>query len=300
VANVAGGGGIWPTLAGVPTTINLSAGQHAQIIQDAELTGSIIGSNKPVGLLGGHTCFYVPTGEGYCDHGEQMIPPVSALGHEYVGVMHRPRIAEGMIWRMVGAVDGTQLTWSSNVGGPATLDRGEIAEFTTGTPFHVVSQDEDHPYMLFMYMPGSQWNQLPDKGGYGDPDFVMATPTGQYMRRYVFFADPTYPETSLVVVRAKSGGAFADVNLDCSGALTGWQALGEYEWTRVDLSTGEFQGVGGCSTGRREMVSTAPFGLWVWGWGTPTTTAFTKNVSYGYPAGLDLKPINTVYIPPQG
>ena len=30
------------------------------------------------------------------------------------------------------------------------------------------------------------------------------------------------------------------------------------------------------------------------------TTSFTKNVSYGYPAGMDVKPINQVFIPPEG
>jgi hypothetical protein len=60
---------------------------------------------------------------------------------------------------------------------------------------------------------------------------------------------------------------FHDVTLDCAGTLSGWQAVGDYEWTRIDLMTGNFQPVGGCSTGRREMSRDGRFGLWVWGWG---------------------------------
>jgi hypothetical protein len=80
--------------------------------------------------------------------------------------------------------------------------------------------------------------------------------------------------------------------------------VGEYEWTRVDLeranpSTGQFEGVGNCSTGRHEIKSKGRFGLWVWGWGTPDTSSFTENVSYGYPGGMNVQPINTVVIPPQ-
>jgi hypothetical protein len=59
----------------------------------------------------------------------------------------------------------------------------------------------------------------------------------------------------------------------------------------------DFQGQNGCSTGRHEIESATPFGLWVWGWGSPETqggqcnlssaVGFTCNVSYGYPAGMN-------------
>ena len=56
--------------------------------------------------------------------------------------------------------------------------------------------------------------------------------------------------------------------------------------------------VGNCTTGRRQMKSANPFGLWVWGWGTPETSFFTENVSYGYPGGMNVTPINNVVIVP--
>jgi len=73
--------------------------------------------------------------------------------------------------------------------------------------------------------------------------------------------------------------------------------VGDYEYTRVDLID-LFNPVGGCSTGRHEISSDAPFGLWVWGWGTPQTTPSTQYVSYGYPGGMNVQPINTVVVPP--
>src|SRR6516225_4648463 len=123
--------------------------------------------------------------------------------------------------------------------------------------------------MLFTYMSGSQWSQLSNTSGYGDADFVISVPPQQYMSDYVFFADPTYPETNLVVVRRQNKMmTFDDVSLDCAGKLTGWQPVGNYEWTRIDLIRHNFQAQGNCSTGRHEIKSDAPFGLWVWGWGT--------------------------------
>lgn len=294
---IEGGGGIPAGNANTAMSFTLNAGQHAQITQADELTGSVLDSDKPIGLLAGHPCHYVPTNVTACDHGEQMVPPVRALGSEYVGVMHRPRKTEPAHWRIIGAVDGTTLSWNTDVGGPATLQQGDVAEFTTGTPFVVQSQDDDHPFMLFSHMVGAAFQ--PDlAGGYGDSDTVISVPTQQYMRRYVFFADPTYPETNLVMVRSKQGGVFHDVTLDCAGVIDGWSAVGDYEWARVDLVTGDFQNVGNCSTGRHEIESDGPFGLWIWGWGTPDTTEYTAWVSYGYPAGMNVQYINEVVVPP--
>ena len=297
VVALTGGNGVPAGQPGVPVQFYLDAGEHAQLTQETELTGSVIESDKPIGLMGGHTGMQAPVGTSFYDHAEQMIPPVRALGSEYVGVMYRPRKTESAIWRVVGAVDDTELTWSSDVGGPATLDRGERVEFVTSTPFVVNSQDGDHPFFMFTYMSGSMWQ--PNLAGYGDAEYVISVPTDQYMPRYVFFTDPTYPETNLVLVRKRTEDAqFKDVTLDCAGILGGWKAIGDYEWTRVDLSTGDFKGVGNCANGRHEISSQGRFGLWIWGWGTPDTEVFTQNVSYGYPAGMNVKLINDVIIKP--
>ena len=52
------------------------------------------------------------------------------------------------------------------------------------------------------------------------------------------------------------------------------------------------------------MKSTVPFGLTVWGWGSEATgdglTSGTNSqyVSYAYPAGASVQPINTIVVPP--
>jgi hypothetical protein len=91
---------------------------------------------------------------------------------------------------------------------------------------------------------------------------------------------------------------FVDVQLDCAGTLGGWQPVGDYEYTRIDLVTGDFQDVGGCSNGQHEMQSDAPFGVTVWGWGGYSVAFYTGYVSYAYPAGASIKPINDVIVVP--
>lgn len=296
-ADIVGGNGVPAGRANVPWTITLQQGQQVQLSQPAELTGSVVQSSKPVGLMAGHACARIPVSNPYCDHAEQMIPQVKALGSEYVGVMHLPRAGEPGLWRLVGVVPGTKLSWSaaSNVGGPSTLGAGETVELLTDAPFVVKSQDEAHPFLLFSYMVGNQWKPALD--GIGDADFVLGVPPKQWMNQYVFYTDPTYPSSHVVLVRGKSEGAFRDVTLDCAGVVRDWAAVGDFEYARVELTRKNFARVGDCASGRHEIKSEGPFGLWVWGWGSPDAPG-TRDVSYGYPGGMNVQPINRVYLPP--
>jgi hypothetical protein len=299
-AAIQGGAGVDGAAANTPVTYTLSRGEYVQITQDAELTGSPIQSDKPVAVFGGASCLNIPVGTAACDSAHQQIPPIRALGNEYVGLRYRGRagIDESVPWRLVGAVDGTQLTWEPTAppGALTTLDQGQVMEFQAPGPFIVRSQDANHPFYMAAYMTGADTIG----SGEGDPEWVNVIPGAQYLDSYVLFTDPTYSETSLNVVRRPDkNGMFADVTLDCAGALSGWQKLGNYEWTRVDMVTGDFTSVNGCANGRHTMSSALPFGVTVWGWGSFASTSLsTTYVSYAYPAGASVEPINEVVVPP--
>jgi hypothetical protein len=314
--NILGGGGIEAATKNEEKTYLLNKGEFLQIEQPEELTGSPIQSDKPVGVWGGHSCLFIPLNKNGCDSAQQQIPPVKALGNEYVGVSNRLRGNETKIpWRLVGAVDGTKLTWEVPEGSPVPagvpeeIGLGTIVDFEHPGGFVVRSQGASNPFYLSAYMTGGElFNNE------GDPDWVNMIPPAQFLDNYVLFADPTYPETNLVVVRTKSKimtEGFKDVTLDCLGPggtpapIEGWKPLGGdpsdpeshiYEYTRVNLVTGNFENVGNCSNGRREMSSALPFGVTVWGWGSKAAQG-TQLVSYAYPAGANVQPINKVDIP---
>ena len=288
--------------ANTPVEYTLNKAEYLQFSQDVELTGSVIQSDKPVAVWGGASCLNIPVDKAACDSAHQQIPPVKALGSEYVGVRHRNRAAatteESPPWRFVGAVDGTQLTYSPAVpaGAPTTLNQGEVAEFNSTGPFVVRSQDKAHPFYAAQYMMG----QDAVGNGEGDPEWVNMIPAAQYLKNYIFFTDPTYSETNLVVARSKSKktGMFEDVFLKCKGKLDGWVAVGDFEYTRVDLVTGNFMDVGNCSNGQHSMNSEGPFGVTVWGWGMNGVKPSTVYVSYAYPAGASIQSINEVVVVP--
>jgi hypothetical protein len=322
--DIEGSPDVLPSPAGQPTTYTLSRGEYVQLSQFADLTGSILQSDKPVGLFGGSTCMNIPITASAADTGQQQIPPVRALGHEYVAVRYRARVPppmeppqseEEVPWRLVGAVDGTTLAYEPSTpdGAPTTLARGQLVEFWNPGQFVVRSQDRDHPFYMSAHMTGGGYfasprtQQLFQYEGQGDPESINVVPADQYLDRYVFVTDPTYPETNLVIVRAPDkSGAFADVTLDCLGTVSGFVPLGGYEYARVDLQTGKFQDVGGCSNGLHVMKSARPFGLTVWGWGSNVTgtniatdPTYSQYVSYAYPAGMSVRAVNQVVVPPR-
>jgi IgGFc binding protein len=281
---------------GVPHKYKLRRGEHLQFAQ--ELTGSRITSNKKVGVWAGHEAM-TPPREGVCcaDSEQLQLLPVSSWGHHYVVVPYLSRsqggLTEEYFFRLTGAVDGTVLTYepSRPREAPETLSAGESVLIRTTAPFIVSSQDGDHPFAAFSYMTGEQWASAVVYDG--DPEFTFVVPTEQYLGHYVFFVDPSYRNSQLVVVRAREPGKdFAPVRLDCAGPLDGWQPVGtsgQYEYTRIHL-TKDFEpqkiGNGTCSAGRREIDSASPIAVTVWG-----TDAWS---SYGYPSGASLRPLNTV------
>jgi hypothetical protein len=304
-APIAGGGGVAGTGKGVPHTWTINRGQVLQLEQadGSELNGSPIQSSQPVAVFGGTNCMFVPGNAAACDSGHQQIPPVRALGHEYAYARYRDRftgVVESPPVRVIGAVDGTELTYdpAPPPGAPSVLASRQMVEFSSSGPFVVRSQDDLHPFYMAAYMTGCGAYAPNAVNGNshcpGDPEFVNVVPPQQFLAQYSFFTDVTYPETELVVVRQKnSAQGFDDVTLDClSGPVSRWQkvgASGEYETARVDLVTGN-AAVGACNNGAHQMHSSTPFGLTVWGWG--------DFVSYAYPAGANVKPITSVVVPP--
>jgi hypothetical protein len=327
VAPILAGGGLAGTAAQTPIVYAIDKGQYLQFTQPNELTGSPIQSDLPVAVIGGSTLMDVPVTQTMRgDSAEQMLPPVSALGSEYVAVRYRsrdPSTEESTRWRIVGAVDGTMLTYdpAPPPGAPLGIDHGEFAEIDDPGPWVVFSQDSNHPFYFAQYMTGGG-NANSNIDGSGDPEFVNVIAPQQFLPRYTFFTDPTYPETNLVVIAAKDSltNQFPSVNLDCAGTLTGWQAvgiLGKYQFTRIDLSTGNYEGQNGCNNGVHtiqaslagSLSATGAIGVTIWGWGSIATypfdetaadeanPAFTKWVSYAYPAGANITKLNGVVVP---
>ncbi len=313
-AGIASGTNVAAATKGTTTTYMVNAGEVLQLALSSSgtetISGSVIQSDKPIGVWGGASALEVPTLQtSYADSGHQQLPPVKALGHDYVFANHRDRYTnapESPQVMLVGAVNGTTLAYdpSAPSGAPTSLAKGQAVLFKTSGAFEVKSQDDQHPFYMGQFMDGcgvyAGGNEAQDCRG--DPEWVNTVPPQEHLTNYVFSTDPTYPETEVVVVRQKGG----DVTLDCAGTITsGWQPVGSgaYEYNRIALVTGNFAKVGNCDNGLHTMQGTKPFGVTVWGWGSAasgdsTSPTYSQATSYAFPAGMSLQPITTVVVLP--
>ena len=209
--------------------------------------------------------------------------PEAVWASEYVAVRHRDRwegISEQPPWRIIGATDGTKLSYepSRPEGAPEAIQRGQLAIFVADSAFVIRSQDAAHPFYVGAHMTGANYQkQRSGFAGTGTEDLrggaesLHVLPASRWVDRYSFFVLPAYPNANLVVIRKRDSG---DVRLDCAGTLAGWQPVGaSYEFTRVALTGPLFDPIGTCQAGPHQIESDAPFAATLWAWGDHETGA---------------------------
>ena len=114
-----------------------------------------------------------------------------------------------MPWSFVGAVDGTVLTYDPD----EAARRPGDALGRRGRDLHDRrARDGEEPGLeapvlrLGLHDRRGRTAGARPAGGQtlGDPDFVNIVPSDQFLDRYVFFTDYTFPETTLTFVRRKT------------------------------------------------------------------------------------------------
>jgi hypothetical protein len=106
----------------------------------------------------------------------------------------------------------------------------------------------------------------------GDPSFILVVPQEQFRSDYVFLAPDKYARDYVTIVAPKDAVVTFD-DLEVDPGL--WSVLG----TGANRAA-RFLIADGVHTVRADQ----PVGVYVYG--------VDRYVSYGYPAGLDLKPLN--------
>lgn len=245
-----------------------------------DLTGSYVDADKPVAVLGGHECTFIPFDKRACDHLEESIFPVEALGQDLIVTSPREvgSIGSGQgtpdyhFVRVLSAADGNAITFDPPSVYPNTnvvLDAGKWIEVgPILEDFRILA---DNKILVAQYVSGQEFAGNAEAG---DPAMSVAIPTEQYRVAYTFLAPTTYTHNFVNIV-APAGTA---ITLD--GAT---------------VPAGEFQPIGGSGYsvarhkidgGVHNMHGTKNFGIVVYGYASYT--------SYMYPGGLNLETITIV------
>ncbi|MBI5498656.1 MAG: IgGFc-binding protein [Deltaproteobacteria bacterium] len=269
----ADGGPLAPALEiGLPVEATLQQGDVlAYFSYTGDFTGTRVESDKPVQVIGGHYCTYIPFGTGYCDHLEESMIPLSSLSTRYaVSPPAVTSMPDGKIRyvRIIATADDTTVSYDPPQAAATHLVRaGDFIELPATTATFVV--DANKKIVVAQYMEGQDAG-----GGMGDPAMALAVPIDQFRLSYLFHA-PTNYEVNYVEV---FGAVDAEIVLDGDpiGALAGIGDSG-IGHRRIVLDDGPR------ADGNHEIQADQEFGISVYGYGQYT--------SYWYPGGLDLDQI---------
>jgi hypothetical protein len=269
-------GGAPAFTAGTAGTQALASGGVLELVTNAgDLTGSHVTSDKPIQVIGGHYCANVPDGSGYCDHLEESMFSVDALGSRYLvtapAVTTIPDGKEETV-RVIATVANTTLTYEpAQAGAPTTIaNPGDFIEIPRQAASYLLTAD--HKVLVAQYMEGSTV-----AGGTGDPAMALTVPVDQFRGEYLFHA-PTNYTTNYVDVVAPMG---ATVTLDGT-ALANPKTIGASGFVLFRVTP---LGNGPANDGNHQITGSMPFGITVYGYGQDT--------SYWYPGGLNLKSLVT-------
>jgi hypothetical protein len=265
-----------------------------------DMTGSVVLADRPVVVFGGSEAANAPNtnhcgADGFCvwdgttpceanqdciefntccaDHLEEQLFPVKTWGKQYLCAKSFDRGDEKDVWRIIASEDGTQVTTVPVQADIPVLNRHEWYEFESDEHFLLAAKK---PVMVGQFYasedapnPGKQ----PGDAKTGDPSFVLVVPSEQFRSDYVFLAPDKYKyDYATVIAPATSAVVFDGAPL----AGDEWEKLGDGKQWRVARFP--------IADGTHTLSADQPVGVYVYG--------YDQYVSYGYPAGLDLRPIN--------
>lgn len=286
---------------GAPFT--LDAGESISLgtsegLQNRDLSGTVVSSDKDIAVFAGHVCTFVPQDEWACDHLEEQMLPSSTLGKSYVLMPTRKRVPdasnhEAVYWRLL-ADEASDVVFSpplsdlpheppsNNVTGDCAamvrdgtlhLDAGQVCEFGTLAPVAVQSSGA---LIVGGVISGHHSTGLKYYGAHaGDPSFFLAPPVEQFRDSYSFVSPPTFARNYVGVAVPHSAAVALDgVSVEPQARLELRNVeLGHTTWDIFNLAI---------EPGYHTMNSNERFGIIVY--------AYDDYVSYAFPGGLDLRP----------
>jgi hypothetical protein len=260
-------------VAGMPYTVNLNQGQ-TYLLRDtnagpSDLSGSIIASDKPVAVFGGHQCANIPAGHFACDHIVEQLTATSQWGQNFLSMPLATRL-NGDTFRVLASDDDT--TVQVNGATVATLDRGQLHEQVIGVPARITA---DKPVLVMQYSNSETFDGDADSNG--DPFQMMIPPAEQYLPSYTVSTPAEGFDPNFINVIAPNS-AVGSVEIDGTPIPAGdFTPIGSSGFSGAQVEVG---------VGSHTVTSSQPIGVHSYGFGSFD--------SYGYPGGLSLSEVARV------
>ncbi|HNG96301.1 MAG TPA: IgGFc-binding protein, partial [Acidobacteriota bacterium] len=265
-------------LANVPYEITLNRGQVYQLTRTEandtlDLSGSIITSDKPIAVFGGHICTGVPA-NGFCDHLVEQLPSIDKWGRHFVTVPLATR-PNGDIFRFVASLDDTHIAINGTQA--VTLNRGQIHERLITGAAQILA---DKPILVVQYATGSSYGSTlsstyPDPA---DPFMMVITPYTRFTNHYIV----TNPQA----INLSFGGLHTHF-LNIAAPVA---AVGNISLDGVLIPASSFTAIGSSgyfgaqiqvAPGKHALIGSQPFGVYAYGWGFVVSYGHSGGMSFG-------------------
>jgi hypothetical protein len=217
--------------------LNLEAGHYEGLsAYSYDLTGTLIRSDQPIAVFGGHECTVIAQ-EGKscccCDHVEEQLIPLYAWGSEYHAVKLNPRggSSDEDWWLIMAGEDGVEIHTVPAIAGidGLKLDKGAFKRFFASQSFEVTASG---PIAVAQYMLSQECTYK----GTGDPALLVIPAINQYRKEYAILTPDKYAEDWVTLIRP----AGLEITLDGS-PVQEWFApfgSGKFEYAYVEMQDG--------------------------------------------------------------
>jgi hypothetical protein len=187
--------------AGESVTVTLNRGDVYSAMSKGgrgDLTGTVITATKPVAVMSGQNCTYLPDAQyPACDHLVEMLTPVSAWGKLYHSVPYASRL-KGDLYRVFAGEPNAKIYVNGIL--TATLpQRGGVqgsgwAQILP-TQRQLMEFRSDRKIMVMQYNNSQTYDGVPT-----DPFLIGLLPLEQFVTEALFTVSPDYPKNYLNMV----------------------------------------------------------------------------------------------------
>jgi len=241
--------------AGETYSVSLNQGETymvhgiSTVNKTSDLTGSLITSTKPIGVLVGHSCAQVPPEISFCDQLLEMEPPVPSWGRQFYVGKFASKTEYAM--RVVASEDNTQVFVNNKL--VAKLAAGGMFENNHMRENAFVTASK--PVIVAEYAQGSDADTIK----VGDPFMMLVTPTEQFLNYYRFLT-PVKGEWHHYINLVVPMDAVTSLRVDSrSVGLRYFQQIGISRYGIAQYEIGY---------GSHAISCDKPFGLYSYGFGS--------------------------------
>jgi hypothetical protein len=180
-----------------PFTVTLNKGQSVQFMcvyangdmENFNLSGSVITSNKPVGVVSGVQCTNIPAENTACDHICDMLPPTRTWANTYYSAPFIKRVG-GDGFLVVAKEDNTTVYRTSASGTRVHCVLGKNETYMRHDIDEASKWHSDKPFMLVQYCNSTDYPTPGANNQIGDPNMTVINPVEQFAP-FVLFQTPS-------------------------------------------------------------------------------------------------------------